>query len=73
MENEALVLDLLDWIGAAPRQYGAVMEVWRTSCPRLTIWEDALDAGYVAVNDRDVALTDAGRRFLETKRFSDAG
>ena len=37
----------LAWL-AAPRPYGEVMEAWRTSCPRLTIWEDAVDAGLVA-------------------------
>jgi hypothetical protein len=25
-----------------------VIATWRTSCPRLTIWEDAVDRGYVA-------------------------
>jgi hypothetical protein len=24
-----------------------VIATWRTSCPRLTIWEDAVDRGYV--------------------------
>ena len=42
-----LILDLLEWIGAEPRCYREVMEVWRTSCPRLTVWEDAMDAGFV--------------------------
>jgi hypothetical protein len=40
-----LVLDLLEWLAAGPRPYGEVMEAWRTSCPRLPIWEDAVDAG----------------------------
>ena len=42
-----LVFDLLDWLAAEPRPYAEVMEAWRTSCPRLTIWEDAVDLGYV--------------------------
>ena len=68
-----LVLDLLDWLAIEPRPYAEVMEVWRTSCPRLTIWEDAVDHGYV-VRRRDeeagqpvVDLTAAGRRLLETR------
>ena len=45
--NEALILDFVEWVAAAPRTHRDVMETWRTSCPRLTVWEDALDAGYV--------------------------
>jgi hypothetical protein len=43
----ALVLDLLEWLAAGPRPYAEAMEAWRTSCPRLTIWEDAVDEGLV--------------------------
>ena len=42
-----LTIDFLAWLEAAPRSYAEVMDVWRTSCPRLTIWEDAVDAGLV--------------------------
>jgi hypothetical protein len=42
-----LVLDLLEWLSAGPRPYADVIEAWRTSCPRLTIWEDACDMGLV--------------------------
>jgi hypothetical protein len=42
MINEALTLQFLTWISEAPRSYGAAMEAWRTSCPRLSIWEDAV-------------------------------
>ena len=45
--TDALVLDLVEWIGREPRLYSAVIETWRTSCPRLTIWEDAVERGYV--------------------------
>lgn len=45
--TDALVLDLVEWVAARPRPYGEVMEAWRTSCPRLTIWEDAVDRGLV--------------------------
>ena len=46
--KDPLVLDLVEWIARAPRLYSEVIESWRTSCPRLTIWEDAVDRGYVA-------------------------
>jgi len=32
---EALILDLLDWLAKRERTYEEVMEVWRTSCPKL--------------------------------------
>jgi hypothetical protein len=67
-----LTLQFLAWIGEAPRSYGEVMEAWRTSCPRLSIWEDALRAGLVAVADgrcamreHRVTLTDRGRAWLQ--------
>lgn len=45
--TNALVLDLIEWVATKPRSYAEVMEAWRTSCPRLTIWEDALEQGFV--------------------------
>jgi hypothetical protein len=45
----ALIAQFLAWLDAAPRSYAKTMEAWRTSCPRLTVWEDAVDAGLVAV------------------------
>jgi hypothetical protein len=39
----------LEWVATGPRTYGEAMEVWRTSCPRFSIWEDALEAGFVRV------------------------
>ena len=53
--TDALVLDLVEWIGREPRLYSEVIETWRTSCPRLTIWEDAVDRGYVARQPTAVA------------------
>jgi hypothetical protein len=38
---DTLVLDLLEWVGPSPRPYAEVLEAWRTSCPRLPVWEDA--------------------------------
>jgi trans-aconitate 2-methyltransferase len=42
-----LILDLLEWIGPGQRGYLEVMDVWRTSCPRLPVWEEANDRGFV--------------------------
>lgn len=44
---DALVLDLVEWVAKSPRLYGEVIDAWRTSCPRLTVWEDALERGLV--------------------------
>lgn len=44
---EALILDLVEWVAREPRPYADVMDAWRTSCPRLTVWEDAVDRGLV--------------------------
>jgi hypothetical protein len=44
---EALILDLVEWVAKEPRPYADVMDAWRTSCPRLTVWEDAVDRGLV--------------------------
>jgi len=45
---EPLILDLLDWLAARDRTYEEVMDAWRTSCPKLPVWEDANDRGLVA-------------------------
>ena len=45
---DPLVLDFVEWIAREPRPYSEVVGTWKTSCPRLTIWEDAADRGYVA-------------------------
>jgi len=45
---EALILDLLEWIGPSPRPYAEVLESWRTSCPRLPVWETAHDRGLLS-------------------------
>ncbi len=44
---EALILDLLEWIGSGARPCAEVLEAWRTSCPRLPVWEEANARGYI--------------------------
>jgi len=69
VKHEPLLLDLVEWIAREPRDYTEVMEAWRTSCPRLTIWEDAVDRGFVARErvggDLLVRATSQGRQFLQ--------
>jgi len=52
-----------------PRLYSEVIETWRTSCPRLTIWEDAVDRGYVTRQPSTgegvrIAITTRGAKLL---------
>ena len=70
--TDALVLDLVEWVAARPRPYDEVMEAWRTSCPRLTIWEDAVDRGLVVREETQgaglvVKATPLGRNLLKNK------
>jgi hypothetical protein len=60
-----LMRDLLEWIGKSPRTYEEVMDGWRTSCPRLPVWEECTDQRLVARCGRGVELTARGRSFLE--------
>ena len=70
VENKALVLDLVEWVAAAPRPYAEVMDAWRTSCPRLPVWEDANALGLVrCANSGSGTLVEAtpeGREFLRS-------
>lgn len=69
---EALILDLLDWVGRKERTYEQVMEAWRTSCPRLPVWEDANDRGLLVIEVVDgrsvVRLTAAGVELIGSRR-----
>jgi hypothetical protein len=42
-----LVLDLLEWVGSRPRPYAEVLDAWRTSCPRIPVWEEANERGFI--------------------------
>jgi hypothetical protein len=44
---QTLIVDLLEWIGPTPRSYAEVQDAWRTSCPKLPVWEDATDAKFL--------------------------
>ena len=68
----ALTLQMLAWIAERPRTYGEAMEAWRTNCPRMPIWEDAVSGALVEIqpvagagmNGSAVRLTDRGRMML---------
>jgi hypothetical protein len=68
--QDALTLQLLAWIADRPRTYADTMTAWRSSCPRLTIWEDACDDGLIRIErgqTRDkstVILTASGKTML---------
>jgi hypothetical protein len=68
---DPLVLDFVEWVAREPRAYSEVIGAWKTSCPRLTIWEDAADRGYVARESVAgfglvVKVTEDGRNILRT-------
>ena len=69
---ENLILDLVEWVGSKERTYQETMDAWRTSCPRLPVWEDATERGFVEtafVNGRSlVQVTQAGSDFLKEMR-----
>jgi hypothetical protein len=67
---EALIRDLVEWVAKEPRRYAEALDAWRTSCPRLPVWEDAVDRGYIDLRLVDgngvfVFVTQAGQRFLD--------
>jgi hypothetical protein len=69
---ENLILDLLEWVGRRERTYQETMEAWRTSCPRLPVWEDATDRGLVETehaNGRSIVrVTPSGHALLKERR-----
>jgi DNA-binding PadR family transcriptional regulator len=71
---EPLILDLLEWVAGGEKTYSEVIDVWRTSCPRLPVWEDANDRGLVReeqVGGRSIIrITPSGRAILEQRRLS---
>jgi hypothetical protein len=71
---ENLILDLLEWLANRERSYEEVMDAWRTSCPKLPVWEDANDRGLVKqeqVNGRRVVrISSSGCALLERRNSS---
>ena len=73
--TDPLMRQFLEWVAARPRTYGQVMDTWRSSCPRLTVYEDAL-AGKLIEMDRggrspegpELKVTSRGRAFMDAGR-----
>ena len=70
---DALILDLLKWIGPESRPYADVMAAWHTSCPRLPVWEEANERGFIARHNEKgvgafISLTAHGREYLAKHR-----
>ncbi len=65
---DASTIELLAWVSSRRRTYAEAMDAWRTHCPRLTVWEDAVLAGLVRVvrgpDGQLVELTEAGETAL---------
>jgi ribosomal-protein-alanine N-acetyltransferase len=67
-----LMLEFLRWVAERPRTYLETMEAWRSSCPRLMIWEDALLDGLIEIHrqgsrkDALVKLTGKGNLFVRS-------
>jgi D-3-phosphoglycerate dehydrogenase len=69
---EALILDMLEWLTLRDRSYTETMDAWRTSCPRLPVWEDANDRGLITIErqngETEVRVTTAGILLLKKMR-----
>ncbi len=63
-----LMLDLVAFVAERPRPYAEVLDAWRTNCPRLTVWEDCIDAELVVLRDGMVEATPRGRDALACRR-----
>jgi hypothetical protein len=72
-----LLLQFLNWVSTRPRTYAEAMDAWRSSCPRLTVWEDALIDRLIQVESRgpaeqaEVTLTPRGWAVLDGNRTQD--
>ena len=69
----ALTLQLLEWISDRPRTYAEVLDAWRSTCPRLSIWEDACSDGLIDCDEsagRVVLLSPKGQALLRAHRSS---
>jgi hypothetical protein len=63
--------ELLAWISEGPRTYRETMDAWGTSCPRLSVWEDAIGDGLVEIvrngvrSEPRVVLSGPGQAVLD--------
>jgi hypothetical protein len=74
---DALILDLLEWVGPTPRPYDEIMDAWRTSCPGLPVWEEANVQGFLVRSSPPgagtlIAVTPSGAAHLRRHRSTAA-
>jgi hypothetical protein len=63
-----IMLQFLSWVADRPRTYPETMDAWHSTCPRLSVWEDAIIDGLVRLDNgagRAVTLTPRGCAMLE--------
>jgi hypothetical protein len=66
-DTSLLMLQFLAWVADRPRTHADVMDAWRSTCPRMTVWEDAVIDGLVRLENggqRAVSLTPRGHALL---------
>ena len=63
-QTSALTTQMLEWLDQEPRSYDETLDAWKTSCPRLSIWEDALADRRSRIQAGRVHVTPAGRALL---------
>jgi hypothetical protein len=64
--QSVLMIEFLAWLTERPRTYRDVMEAWRSTCPRHSVWEDAVTEGLVKIENggKSIVLTALGARLL---------
>ena len=72
LSASVLTCELLSWIDCRTRSYEETIEAWKTSCPRLSVWDDAVIDGLVRIDRRSgqgaiVVLTAVGRTALANR------
>lgn len=67
--HASLTLQLLEWVVDKRCTHAELMEAWKTTCPRLSIWEDACAESLIGCGpgrEDVVFLTEKGQRYLLT-------
>lgn len=70
-----IMIQFLTWIADRPRNYAQTMDAWRSSCPRLSVWEDAIIEGLIRIEsngNRSIRLTPRGAAVLAQSQLETA-
>ena len=70
MDTTTQTCQLLEWLSVRPRTREEALEAWRTSCPRLSVWEDAHIDGLIesAAQGPWLAVSARGQQLLRSRR-----